>query len=41
VLALGSYPQVALLKQIKEVGTQIALTLKDTHRFRQSHDVSK
>ena len=37
------YPQVALLKQIKGVGTLIALTfmltLEDPHRFRQSRDV--
>src|ERR1700679_3106540 len=36
-LALESYPQVALLKQIKGVGTLIALTymltLEDPHRF--------
>jgi transposase len=38
-----SYPQVALLKQIKGVGTLIAatflLTLEDPHRFRKSRDV--
>ena len=38
-LAQQSYPQVALLKQIKGVGTLIALTflltLEDPHRFRQ------
>ena len=42
-LAQQSYPQVALLKQIKGVGTLIALTflltLEDPHRFRQSRDV--
>ncbi len=42
-LALESYPQVGLLKQIKGVGTLIALTymltLEDPHRFRQSRDV--
>src|ERR1700693_3912168 len=42
-LAQESYPQVALLKQIKGVGTLIALTflltLEDPHRFRQSRDV--
>jgi transposase len=42
-LAQGSYPQVALLKQIKGVGTLIALTflltLEDAHRFRKSRDV--
>ena len=41
-LAEKSYPQVALLKQIKGVGTLIALTymltLEDPHRFRQSRD---
>jgi hypothetical protein len=39
-LAQESYPQVALLKQIKGVGTMIALTflltLEDPHRFRKS-----
>jgi transposase len=43
VLAQASYPQVALLKQIKGVGTLIALTflltLEDPHRFRKSRDV--
>jgi transposase len=43
VLAQDSYPQVALLKQIKGVGTLIALTflltLEDPHRFRKSRDV--
>ncbi len=42
-LAGESYPQVALLKQIKGVGTLIALTflltLEDAHRFRKSRDV--
>jgi transposase len=42
-LAEESYPQVALLKQIKGVGTLIALTflltLEDAHRFRKSRDV--
>jgi len=42
-LARESYPQVALLKQIKGVGTLIALTflltLEDPHRFRKSRDV--
>jgi len=42
-LAQHSYPQVALLKQIKGVGTLIGLTflltLEDAHRFRQSRDV--
>ena len=42
-LAQQSYPQVALLKQIKGVGTLIALTymltLEDPHRFRTSRDV--
>src|SRR5450432_818181 len=42
-LALESYPQVALLTQIKGVGTLIALTymltLEDPHRFRKSRDV--
>jgi transposase len=42
-LAQDSYPQVALLKQIKGVGTLIALTflltLEDPHRFRKSRDV--
>jgi transposase len=42
-LAQGNYPQVALLKQIKGVGTLIALTflltLEDPHRFRKSRDV--
>ena len=42
-LAQQSYPQVALLKQIKGVGTLIALTflltLEDPHRFAKSRDV--
>src|SRR5215471_2643995 len=42
-LAQQSYPQVALMKQIKGVGTLIALTflltLEDAHRFRKSRDV--
>jgi transposase len=42
-LAQESYPQVALLKQIKGVGTLIGLTflltLEDPHRFRKSRDV--
>ena len=42
-LGQESYPQVALLKQIKGVGTLIALTflltLEDPHRFRKSRDV--
>jgi len=42
-LAQQSYPQVALLKQVKGVGTLIALTflltLEDGHRFRKSRDV--
>ena len=42
-LAQESYPQVALLKQIKGVGTLIALTflltLEDPHRFLKSRDV--
>jgi transposase len=41
-LAERSYPQVALLKQIKGVGTLIALTflltLEDPHRFSKSRD---
>src|SRR6201988_3653733 len=41
-LAQTSYPQVELLKQIKGVGTLIALTflltLEDPHRFRKSRD---
>jgi transposase len=42
-LAEQSYPEVALLKQVKGVGTLIALTflltLEDPHRFRKSRDV--
>ena len=42
-LAQASYPQVELLKQIKGVGTLIALTflltVEDPHRFRKSRDV--
>jgi len=42
-LAQTSYPEVALLKQIKGVGTLIAmtflLTLEDAHRFGKSRDV--
>jgi transposase len=42
-LAQESYPQVALLKQIKGVGTLIGLTflltLEDPYRFRKSRDV--
>ena len=42
-LARESYPQVARLKQVKGVGTLIALTflltLEDPHRFRKSRDV--
>jgi transposase len=42
-LAQARYPQVALLKQVKGVGTLIALTyvltLEDAHRFGQSRDV--
>jgi transposase len=42
-LARESYPQVGQLKQVKGVGTLIALTflltLEDAHRFRQSRDV--
>ena len=42
-LATESYPQVALLKQVKGVGTLIALTflltLEDAHRFQKSRDV--
>src|SRR5258706_5600119 len=41
-IARESYPQIALLKQVKGVGTQIALTyvltLDDPHRFRRSRD---
>jgi transposase len=42
-LAQARYPQVGLLKQVKGVGTLIALTflltLEDAHRFRKSRDV--
>jgi transposase len=42
-LAEQSYPEVALLKQVKGVGTLIALTflltLEDPYRFRKSRDV--
>jgi len=42
-LAQQSYPQVAMLKQVKGVGTLIGLTflltLEDPHRFRKSRDV--
>ena len=42
-LAQQSYPEVALLKQVKGVGTLIALTflltLEDAHRFHKSRDV--
>ena len=42
-LAKESYPEVALLKQVKGVGTLIALTflltLEDPHRFHKSRDV--
>src|SRR6201993_5430039 len=42
-LAQATYPQVALLKQIKGIGTLIALTflltLEDPHRFGKSRDV--
>jgi hypothetical protein len=42
-LAQESYPQVALLQQVKGVGTLIALTflltLEDAHRFGKSRDV--
>jgi len=42
-LAQASYPQTALLKQVKGVGTLIALTymltLEDPHRFQKSRDV--
>jgi transposase len=41
-LAEESYPEVALLKQVKGVGTLIALTyiltLEDPRRFRKSRD---
>jgi len=42
-MAKESYPQTALLKQVKGVGTLIALTflltLEDAHRFQKSRDV--
>ena len=42
-IATESYPQVALLKQVKGVGTQMALTyvltLEDPHRFPKSREV--
>ncbi len=42
-IAQHSYPQTALLKQVKGVGTLIVLTymltLEDPHRFRKSRDV--
>jgi transposase len=42
-IAQESYPQVELLKQVKGVGTQIALTyvltLEDPHRFAKSREV--
>ena len=42
-IAKESYPQVELLKQVKGVGTQIALTyvltLDDPHRFAKSREV--
>jgi transposase len=42
-IAKDSYPQVELLKQVKGVGTQIALTyvltLEDPHRFPKSREV--
>jgi transposase len=42
-IARESYPQVELLKQVKGVGTQIALTyvltLEDPHRFAKSREV--
>jgi transposase len=42
-IAQQNYPQTALLKQVKGVGTLIALTymltLEDPHRFRKSRDV--
>jgi transposase len=42
-LAQENYPQTALLKQVKGVGTLIALTflltLEDAHRFQKSRDV--
>ena len=42
-IAKKSYPQVALLKQVKGIGTQIALTyvltIEDPHRFPKSREV--
>ena len=42
-IARDVYPEVALLKQVKGVGTQIALTylltIEDPHRFRKSREV--
>jgi transposase len=42
-IARESYPQVELLKQVKGVGTQIALTyvltLEDPHRFAKNREV--
>jgi transposase len=42
-IAKESYPETALLQQVKGVGTQIALTyvltIEDPHRFRKSRDV--
>ncbi len=42
-IATEVYPEVSLLKQVKGVGTQIALTyiltIEDPHRFRKSRDV--
>ncbi len=42
-IARESYPQVAVLKKVKGVGTQIALTyvltIDDPHRFAKSRDV--
>src|ERR1700746_423923 len=44
-IARESYPQVELLKQVKGVGTQIALTfvltLEDPHRFPKSREVGR
>src|SRR5256885_117369 len=38
-IAKESYPHVELLKQVKGVGTQIALTLRDPQRFPKSREV--
>jgi transposase len=42
-IANKSYPQIELLKQVKGVGTQIALTyvltIEDPHRFPKSREV--